>query len=222
MSTTKGLALLIVLWTALAASPALAQEEVANAYSRYAREESGDASAGVYEVRPGLEPSRLFPRLGAPARLMPNKAEAKGAWNRGHLADAHQGVPFADQRPCRTCHSGAVRNLHSARAGVTCVQCHGGGTVASINQAFSRMNPVRRHAYVCAKCHAGATLALASYVIHEPNPLSPEASAQFPALAWAVRIMLAVAVLTFVLFLPHTILWGVREYRGRGRKGGSG
>jgi hypothetical protein len=220
MSTTKGLALLIVLWTALAASPALAQEEVASPLSRYGRGEVAGV-ADVDEVRPGLAPSRLSSGIGPSSRLMPGAEEARGAWNRGHLADAHQGVPFADQRPCRTCHSGAVRNLHSARAGVTCVQCHGGGTVASINQAFSRMNPVRRHAYVCGKCHTGATLALASYVVHEPNPLSSKASVQFPALAWAVRIMLAVAVLTFVLFLPHTILWGVREYRGRSRKEGA-
>lgn len=217
MSATKGLALLIVLWTALAAPPALAQEEVANPLSRYGRGEALGAS-GFDEVRPGLAPSRLSSGIGPASRLMPGGQAAQGAWNRGHLEDAHQGIPFADQRPCRTCHSGAVRNMHTARAGVGCAQCHGGGAVASVNQAFSRLNPVRRHAYVCGKCHSGASLSLASYVVHEPDPLSPEAAARFPALAWAVRLMLAVAALTFALFLPHTILWGVREWRVR--KGG--
>lgn len=218
MSTTKGLALLIVLWTALAASPALA-EEVASPLSRYGTGEAAGLS-DTAEVRPGLVPSRLSSRIGPSSRLMPGAQEARGTWNKGHLADAHQGVPYADQRPCRTCHSGAVRNLHTARGGVACVQCHGSGTVASVNQAFSRLNPVRRHAYVCGKCHTGATAALASYVVHEPGPLSPEAAREFPALAWAVRIMVGIAVLTFALFLPHTILWGVREYLGRGGKGG--
>lgn len=222
MSTCKGLALLIALWASLTPVAALAQEEVTRVNSRYAQGEFARPSAGEFEVRPGLEPSKLFPLLGPPDRsLKRNQGAVRGSWNRGHLADAHQGVPFADQRPCRTCHSGAVRNLHSARAGVSCVQCHGGGTVANINQTFSRMNPMRRHAYVCAKCHTGATLSLASYVVHEPSPLSARAAMEFPALSWAVGIMLGLAVLTLLLFLPHTILWGLREYRGRGRKGGA-
>ncbi|NIO08621.1 MAG: hypothetical protein GTN46_04735, partial [Gammaproteobacteria bacterium] len=33
----------------------------------------------------------------------------------------------------------------------------------------------------------------------------------FPVLFYAFWIMIVIAVGTFALFLPHTILWGIRE-----------
>ena len=69
----------------------------------------------------------------------------------------------------------------------------------------------RRHAYVCAKCHEGASASYAAYVVHAPNPALASTFKDFPVLAYAFWIMVAIAVGTFVLFLPHTILWGIRE-----------
>ena len=73
------------------------------------------------------------------------------------------------------------------------------------------MNPIRRHAYVCAKCHEGASASYAAYVVHEPNPALSSTFKEFPVLAYAFWIMVVIAVGTFVLFLPHTFLWGIRE-----------
>ena len=73
------------------------------------------------------------------------------------------------------------------------------------------MNPMRRHAYVCAKCHPGANASYASYRVHEPHPALASTFKEFPVLAYAFWIMMAIAVGTFALFLPHTVLWGLRE-----------
>jgi hypothetical protein len=64
---------------------------------------------------------------------------------------------------------------------------------------------------VCAKCHQGASASYASYVVHEPNPAMTDTFQKFPVLAYAFWIMIAIAVGTFALFLPHTLLWGIRE-----------
>ena len=73
------------------------------------------------------------------------------------------------------------------------------------------MNPLRRHAYVCAKCHQGANASYAAYRVHEPNPALASTFKEFPILAYAFWIMMAIAVGTFAVFLPHTALWGLRE-----------
>ena len=101
--------------------------------------------------------------------------------------------------------------MHTVRANLTCRQCHGGEPIASIEHYFSPMNPIRRHAYVCAKCHEGASASYASYVIHAPNPSLAGTQKNFPVLFYAFWFMIAIAVGTFVVFLPHTILWGIRE-----------
>ena len=73
------------------------------------------------------------------------------------------------------------------------------------------MNPLRRHAYVCAKCHEGAGASFAAYLVHAPNPALITTKKSAPALFYAFWIMVGIAVLTFLVFLPHTILWGIRE-----------
>ena len=50
-----------------------------------------------------------------------------------------------------------------------------------------------------------------AYVVHEPNPALASTFKNFPVLAVAFWVMVAIAVGTFVLFLPHTIMWGIRE-----------
>ena len=44
----------------------------------------------------------------------------------------------------------------------------------------------------------------------------------FPVLFYAFWIMIAIAVGTFVVFLPHTILWGIRELFIKKEKAESG
>ena len=73
------------------------------------------------------------------------------------------------------------------------------------------MNPIRRHAYVCAKCHEGASASYASYVIHAPNPALASTFKTFPLLAYVFWFMVALAVGTFLVFLPHTAIWGILE-----------
>ncbi len=130
---------------------------------------------------------------------------------RTRLADSHQGIKFYQNRRCEDCHIEQTRDLHTVRANLTCRQCHGGEPIASMEHYFSPMNPIRRHAYVCAKCHEGSTASYAGYVVHEPNPALASTFKNFPVLSVAFWAMVAIAVGTFVLFLPHTIMWGIRE-----------
>ena len=83
-------------------------------------------------------------------------------------------------------------------------------TDSRINHYFSPMNVTRRHSYVCAKCHEGANNSYATYVVHSPNPVDAATHESFPML-YAFWIIAAVAVGTFAIFLPHTLLWGWRD-----------
>jgi hypothetical protein len=107
--------------------------------------------------------------------------------------------------------------------GITCVQCHRSQPGAGVFHYYSPLNPIRRHAYVCAKCHEGATPSFASYMVHEPNPLAAETRDTFPALYYAVWFMLILAGGVFVIFLPYTAFWWVRDFvakfGGRARHG---
>ncbi len=116
-----------------------------------------------------------------------------------------------DRRRCEECHIEQTKGIHTVRANLTCRQCHGVEPIASNNHYFSPMNPIRRHAYVCSKCHEGASASYAAYIVHEPNPSMAGTLKTFPVLFYAFWIMIAIAVGTFVVFLPHTILWGLRE-----------
>ena len=127
-------------------------------------------------------------------------------------ADAHEVVAdYSPQTRCQQCHKPQTKDLHGLRMDIACVQCHRNVPVAGVFHYYSPLNPIRRHAYVCAKCHEGATASYAAYVVHAPNPALASTLKEFPVLAYAFWIMVVIAVGTFVLFLPHTVLWGIRE-----------
>jgi hypothetical protein len=127
-------------------------------------------------------------------------------------ADAHAGVAdYSPRRLCTDCHTDHTRDLHVARMGVACVQCHRGSPIAGIHHYYSAMNPIRRHAYVCAKCHEGASPSFASYVVHEPDPLAGPTRGGFPALFYATWLMAIIAGGVFLVFIPYVVLWGGRE-----------
>lgn len=188
-----------------------AQEEVASALRRYKAYEASTGYYEEYEVRP----RRQRPLISIPnirEGLLPYSPTAASVRSRKRLEDSHMGLRFYQGRRCEECHTAAARNLHTIRANLTCRQCHGGEPIASIEYYWSPLNPIRRHAYVCSKCHEGASASYASYVVHEPNPAMASTFAKFPVLAYAFWIMVAIAVGTFVLFLPHTVMWGIREW----------
>jgi hypothetical protein len=127
------------------------------------------------------------------------------------LADSHWGIKFYKNLTCEYCHIRETRDIHTTRANLTCRQCHGGEPIASLGHYFSPFHPIRKHAYVCAKCHQGANASYASYVVHTPNPAMASTKETFPVLFYVFWFMVALAVGTFVVFLPHTALWGIRE-----------
>lgn len=187
-----------------------AQDEVASAIRRYKKHE---ASTGYYEEYEVL-PRRQRPFVEVPGvrrGMFPYSPTAASVRIRTRLANSHQGIKFYKRRRCENCHVRETHDMHTVRANLTCRQCHGGEPVASIKHAFSPLNPIRRHAYVCAKCHEGASASYASYVVHVPNPALSSTLKTFPVLFYAFWIMVVIAAGTFVVFLPHTVLWGIRE-----------
>jgi hypothetical protein len=127
--------------------------------------------------------------------------------------DAHAGVRGYAYRSCESCHAEHAENIHSARADITCRQCHGADPIASVDHYFAPMNPIRRHAYVCAKCHEGANASYATYVNHVPTAArAPEVRESFPALYWVDWFMTALIIGVFLIFLPHSVGWWLREW----------
>ena len=207
---SRWLALVLLGGLLLLPEPAAAQEEVASSIRRYKDREVSTGYYEEYEVKPRRE--RPFVEIPGVRRGIFGYSPTSAAVRvRTRLADSHQGIKFYKRRRCEECHIEQTRDLHTVRANLTCRQCHGGEPIASIEHYFSPMNPIRRHAYVCAKCHEGASASYAGYVVHEPNPALASTFKDFPVLAVAFWIMVAIAVGTFVLFLPHTFLWGIRE-----------
>jgi Cytochrome c3 len=193
--------------------PAIASaqgEEVTSAIRRYKDREASTGYYEEYEARPRRQ-SPFVEIPGVRRGLFPYSSTSAKVRVRTRLADSHQGIKFYQGRRCEDCHQSETRDIHIVRANLTCRQCHGGEPVASIAHYYSPLNPIRRHAYVCAKCHEGASASYASYIIHAPNPSMAGTMKSFPALFYAFWIMVAIAVSTFVVFLPHTILWGIRE-----------
>ena len=187
-----------------------AQEEVASALRRYKEYE---VSTGYYEEYEAL-PRRQRPFVEVPGvrrGIFPYSPTAARVRIRTRLADSHQGIKFYQRRRCEDCHIKETRDFHTVRANLTCRQCHGGEPIASNEHYYSPMNPIRRHAAVCSKCHQGASASYASYVVHVPNPALASTKASFPILFYVFWIMVFIAVGTFVVFLPHTIMWGIRE-----------
>ncbi len=190
--------------------PAAAQEEAASAIRRYKDREVSTGYYEEYEVKPRRQ--RPFVEIpGVRRGLFPYSPTSASVRVRARLADSHQGIKFYARRRCEECHVQETKDIHTVRANLTCRQCHGAEPIASIDHYFSPMNPIRRHAYVCAKCHQGASASYASYVVHAPNPSLAGTLESFPVLFYAFWIMIVIAVGTFALFLPHTILWGIRE-----------
>jgi hypothetical protein len=210
LTVTAGLATLLLL-----TPPVHPQEEVSSALRRY---RDLEVSTGYYEEYEVL-PRRQRPLVSLPGvqrgRLPYSPSAAAAVRIRTRLADSHRGLKFYDVKKCEACHPEQSDDLHTIRANLTCRQCHGGEPIASIDHYYSPMNPIRRHAYVCAKCHEGAGASFASYVIHPPDPMDIEALREFPVLYYAFWAMVAIAVGTFLVFLPHTFLWGIRELMTR-------
>jgi len=208
--TSRWLALAILGVLLLLSEPAAAQEEVASSIRRYKDREASTGYYEEYEVKPRRE-SPFVEIPGVQRGIFPYSPTAARVRVRTRLADSHQGIKFYKRRRCEECHIEQTRDLHTVRANLTCRQCHGGEPIASIEHYFSSMNPIRRHAYICAKCHEGSSASYAGYVVHEPNPALASTFKNFPVLSVAFWVMVAIAVGTFVLFLPHTVLWGIRE-----------
>jgi hypothetical protein len=207
----------VVLW--ILPGPLPAQEEVTSNIARYREREM---STGYYEDFEA-KPRSFKPYVQSPeARkgvfgLGPN---ADKVHKRAYLEDSHWGVNFYTQRSCSECHPEKTGNIHVVRAKITCRQCHGGEPIASLGQFHSPMNPIRRHAYVCAKCHEGAGASFATYVVHAPHPAAAKTSQTFPALYYVFWLMVALAVGTFAFFIPHTFLWGLREFLTKEKENG--
>ncbi len=127
------------------------------------------------------------------------------------MTDSHLGLRFYQFRSCIDCHPRNANNLHRIRSKITCRQCHGEEPIAGIKHYYSTMHPIRKYAFVCAKCHKGSNASFAAYVIHEPNPTLKTTQKSFPLLFYVFWAMAAIAVGTFAVFLPHTLLWGLRE-----------
>ena len=190
--------------------PAEASEEVASAIRRYKDREASSGYYEQYEVRPRTQRSRVeIP--GLRQGMFPYSPAAARVRIRARLSDSHLGVKFYKVRRCEACHPEQTHDIHIVRANLTCRQCHGTEPIASIDHYYSPLNPIRRHAYVCAKCHEGATANYAAYVVHEPNPALLSTMKNYPVLFYAFWFMIAITVVTFVVFIPHTVLWGVRE-----------
>jgi hypothetical protein len=192
--------------------PALgfAQEEVASFFRRYRDREVSTGFYEQYEVKP----RRMAPLIEIPGvtrGIFPYSPTAAPVRVRTRLADSHWGIKFYKNLTCQYCHIKETKDIHTVRANLTCRQCHGGEPIASHGHYYSPFNPIRKHAYVCAKCHEGSSASFASYLVHAPNPALASTKTTFPVLFYVFWFMVALAVGTFVVFLPHTVLWGIRE-----------
>lgn len=215
----SALAILGLLLAVLAAAARAPAEEVTAEHYRYRGYEMSTGYYEEYEVRP----QHYRPFIQEPAARRGVLAFGPAAARIGlatRLADSHQGLRFYAGIACAVCHAQqASNNLHVVRAGLTCRQCHGGEPIPGNEHYHSPLNRLRRHSYVCAKCHQGAGYSFAAYLAHEPDPAAAQTAQTFPVLAWAFWIMIGIATLTFALFLPHTLLWGLRElFAGRGKE----
>jgi hypothetical protein len=216
----KTMTLMLLALAFLLPGAACAQEEVATRYYHYRSTEMATGIYEEYEVRPRNQTGFFEARERQGRGLSRVEDQESRAWNRMFMSDAHQDLRFYEQRRCVDCHPFNAGNRHTVRHGITCRQCHGEEPIASINHYFSRLNPIRQHTHICAKCHEGASASFALYRIHEPNPALLSTARIMPILFYVFWIMAALAVGTFALFLPHTVLWGIRELfikkKGRG------
>ena len=196
-----------------------AQEEVTSNIARYREREMSTGYYENFEVKPrSYKPYVQSPE--AHRGILDLGPEAEPVRRRAYLQDSHWGVNFYERRNCSECHPEKVANIHVTRAKITCRQCHGGEPIASVGEFYSPLNPIRRHAYVCAKCHEGAGASFATYVVHAPSPAAAKTSQTFPALYYVFWLMVALAIGTFAFFIPHTFLWGIREFWTKEKENG--
>ncbi len=226
MIRTSAVLKIVILAVAVAAGAilllppaAFSQEEVASAIRRYKDKEASTGYYEEFEVRP-RRGRPLITVPGVQVGVFPYSPTSAKVRIRTRLSDSHSGIAFYNSKRCVDCHPAQAKDIHTVRANLTCRQCHGGEPIASNAYYNSPMNPIRKHAYVCAKCHEGASASFASYVVHAPNPSLTATKKSFPVLFYAFWIMIAIAAGTFIVFLPHSILWGIRELFDR--KGGTG
>ncbi len=202
----------LLLFLVLLYEPAVAQDRTPRTFS--------DSSVKKLSFgRPGPDRRNahsymFFSEKDAPAhaRVIQYRKIARVRYRR-LLADAHLGLRFYKQLACVRCHPRQGRSLHHARSQIACRQCHGPDPIAGNRHYSSKLNPRRRFVQICAKCHKGATKAFAAYIVHEPNPAYKTTQKSFPLLFYAFWAMMAIAVGTFAVFLPHSIFWGWREFR---------
>lgn len=203
---------LLVLLVLLLPAPTRGEEEMASRYYRYRSTEMSTGIYEEYEVKPRSVQGRVDSPNAQGRGINRIYEEENRALNRTFLNDSHRGLQFYEQRRCVGCHTQEARNnRHYVRHGITCRQCHGEEPIASSGHFFSRLNVIRKHTHVCAKCHEGAGVSFALYAVHEPNPAQAGTLETQPVLFYVFWVMVALAIGTFVLFLPHTVLWGVRE-----------
>ena len=189
---------------------ALSQKELTSDIPRYRDREITSRSYERYEAKPR---SHLpFVAEGLPRKaLITLSPTAERVRIRKYLSDAHQGLKFYTTRTCVDCHPREARDIHTVRERITCRQCHGSEPIAGINHYYASMNPRRRYAFVCSKCHEGASASFATYIVHSPNPAKLSTLKTFPVLFIIFWGMVILAGGTFLVFLPHTFLWGLRE-----------
>ena len=147
-------------------------------------------------------------------RLAKAASFGKAAWqDPGGNWKSFQPMPGSEyaRRTCEECHPRQTKDVHTTRVKKTCRQCHGPEPIAGVNHYHSLMNSNRRHIFVCSKCHEGASDSFAKYRIHVPFPASMKTLEEIPILFVVFWFMVAIAVGTFAVFLPHTALWGIRE-----------
>jgi hypothetical protein len=210
----------LAVFVTLLPKPAEAQEKLSSPVYRYRGHEMSTGYYEQWEVRP----RPYMPLAGGPVRhIAGTTLTTTGEWvrRRTYLADSHQRLRFYQRLKCIKCHPQQARGLHTVRVGITCRQCHGPEPIAGINHYYSLMNPIRRHSHVCSKCHEGANASYATYVVHEPNPASMDTRKTFPMLFYVFWMMVAIAVGTFLVFLPHAAIWGIRELftkRGKAKR----
>jgi hypothetical protein len=188
----------------------MAQEETTSEIRRYQLYEMSSGYYEKYELKPRAQAPPV-PIRGVFRKEFPYTRSGSKITSKRLAPDSHAGIKNYNRYRCEDCHYESDENLMTIRAGLTCRQCHGGEPIASIDHYYSPLNPIRLHAYVCAKCHSGANASFAQYVVHEPKPYMSATRATFPWLFWVFWIMVAIAVVTFVITLPQTALFGLRE-----------
>jgi len=178
------------------------------------RSSTRELATGYYETHEARPRAHLPIAEGAFIRrtLVTIPRTAERVRIRKYLPDAHVGLKFYTRRKCVDCHPRQANDLHRVRARITCRQCHGPEPIAGIQHYYSTMNPRRRFAYICGKCHEKSSASFAEYVIHSPNPMRLSTLKTFPVLFIVFWSMMVLALGTFIVFLPHTLLWGVREF----------